>query len=59
VAALRRTGMRAPCTLDGATNGQKFFAYVKHCLAPTLRGNDIVGDRQSSRAQARWYSRGD
>jgi transposase len=42
VAALRRTGMRAPCSLDGAMNGQKFLAYVEQCLAPTLKRNDIV-----------------
>jgi len=33
VAALRRNGMRAPCTVDGAMNGTKFLAHVKQCLA--------------------------
>jgi transposase len=42
VAALRRNGMRAPCTVDGAMNGPKFLAYVKQCLAPTLRRKDTV-----------------
>ena len=42
VAALRRNGMRAPCTVDGAMNGTKFLAYVKQCLAPTLKRKDIV-----------------
>jgi transposase len=42
VAALRRNGMRAPCTIDGSMNGAKFLAYIKQCLAPTLRGKDIV-----------------
>lgn len=42
VAALRRNGMRASCTVDGAMNGKKFLAYVERCLAPTLRRNDIV-----------------
>jgi DDE superfamily endonuclease len=37
VAALRRNGMRAPCTVDGAMNGTKFLAYVKQCLPPTLK----------------------
>src|SRR5882724_7089307 len=34
VAALRRNGMRAPCTVDGSMNGAKFLAYVEQCLAP-------------------------
>ena len=42
VAALRRNGMRAPCTVDGSMNGAKFLAYVEQCLAPTLRRKDIV-----------------
>ena len=42
VAALRRNGMRAPCTVDGSMNGAKFLAYVKQCLAPTLSRKDIV-----------------
>jgi transposase len=42
VAALRRNGMRAPCTVDGSMNGAKFLAYVKQCLAPTLKRKDIV-----------------
>ena len=42
VAALRRNGMRASCTVDGAMNGAKFLAYVKQCLAPTLKRNDNV-----------------
>src|SRR5215469_6526894 len=42
VAALRRNGTRAPCTVDGSRNGGKFLAYVKQCLAPTLSRKDIV-----------------
>jgi transposase len=42
VAALRRYGMRAPCTFDGSMTGAKFLAYIKQCLAPTLRRKDIV-----------------
>lgn len=42
VAALRRTGMRAPHTIDGAMTGKKFVAYVERCLAPTLKRKDIV-----------------
>jgi transposase len=42
VAALRRNGMRAPCTFDGSMTAAKFLAYIKQCLAPTLRHKDIV-----------------
>ena len=41
VAALRRTAGAAPA-LDGSMNGRKFLAYIKQCLAPTLKRNDIV-----------------
>src|SRR5260370_41412898 len=42
VAALRRNGMRAPCTVDGSMNGAKFLAYVEPCPAPTLTRKAIV-----------------
>jgi transposase len=42
VAALRQHGMTAPLVLDGAMNGPMFLAYVKQCLAPTLKRGDIV-----------------
>jgi len=42
VAALRRNGMRASCTVDGSMSGSKFLAYVQQCLAPTLKRKDIV-----------------
>ena len=42
VAALRRHGMAASQTIDGPMTGKKFLAYVEHCLAPTLKRNDIV-----------------
>src|SRR5437870_12438773 len=42
VAALRRNGMRAPCTVDGSMNGAKFLAYVGRCLASTLKRRVIV-----------------
>ena len=42
VAALRRRGMRAPQTVDGAMTGKKFLAYVERYLAPTLKRGDIV-----------------
>jgi transposase len=31
-----------PFVLDGAMNGPMFLAYVKQCLAPTLKHGDIV-----------------
>ena len=42
VAGLRRTGITAPCVLDGAMNGDAFRAYVEQFLAPTLAAGDIV-----------------
>jgi transposase len=42
VAALRRRGMRAAQTIDGAMTGKKFLAYVQQCLAPTLKRRDMV-----------------
>jgi len=42
VAALRRHGMAAPQTIDGAMTGKKFLAYVEQRLAPTLNRKDIV-----------------
>jgi transposase len=42
VAALRRHGMRASRTIDGAMTGRTFLAYVERCLAPTLKQNEIV-----------------
>jgi transposase len=41
-AALRRTGLTAPMTLNGAMNSAAFQAYVEQVLAPTLRPGDIV-----------------
>ena len=42
VAALRRNGMTAAFVVDSAMNGRTFVAYIKSCLAPTLRRRDIV-----------------
>lgn len=42
VAALRRHGMRASQTIDGAMTGKKFLAYVERRLVPTLKRKDIV-----------------
>jgi transposase len=42
VAALRRHGMAASHTIDGAMNGKRFLAYVERRLAPTLKRNEIV-----------------
>jgi transposase len=42
VGALRRHGMTASQTIDGAMTAKKFSAYVERCLAPTLKRKDIV-----------------
>jgi transposase len=42
VAGLRVRAMVAPFVVEGAMNGPMFLAYVKQCLAPTLRRGDIV-----------------
>jgi len=41
-AALRRTALTAPMTLDGPMNTAAFRAYVEQVLAPTLTPGDIV-----------------
>jgi transposase len=41
-AALRRTALTAPMTLDGPMNAVSFHAYVEQVLAPTLNPGDIV-----------------
>lgn len=42
VAGLRCDGLTAPFVIDGAMNGDIFRAYVRRCLAPTLRPGDVV-----------------
>ena len=42
LAALRHDRIEAPCLLDGPINGQRFLAYVKQFLVPTLKPGDIV-----------------
>lgn len=42
VAGLRRTGIVAPCVLDGPINGVSFTAWVGQFLVPTLRPGDVV-----------------
>jgi len=41
-AALRRTALTAPMTLDGPMNAVSFRAYVEQVLVPTLDPGDIV-----------------
>ena len=44
-AALRATGLAATALLDGATNGTRFWAYVRDTLVPVLkRGNTVILD---------------
>lgn len=42
VAGVRRSGITAPCVIDGAINGETFRAYVEQFLAPALEPGDIV-----------------
>ena len=42
VGALRRDGVAAPMTLDGAMNKAAFLAYVEQVLVPILRPGDVV-----------------
>jgi hypothetical protein len=42
LAGLRRTGLIAPCVLDGAMTGAVFRAYVEQMLAPALAPGDVV-----------------
>jgi len=42
ISSLRRDGSTACMTVDGATTGEVFRAYVEHILVPTLRRGDIV-----------------
>jgi transposase len=41
-AALRRTALTAPMTLNGPMNAIAFHAYIEQVLAPTLEVGDIV-----------------
>ena len=41
-AALRRTALTAPMTLNGPMNAIAFQAYIEQVLAPTLEPGDIV-----------------
>ncbi len=42
VGALRRSGLTAPMTLNGAMYGEAFLAYIEKVLVPTLRPGEIV-----------------
>jgi transposase len=42
IAGLRREGLVAPMTCDGAINGDLFVAYIEQALVPTLRPGDVV-----------------
>jgi transposase len=42
IGALSRRGLEAPLTVEGATDGEVFSAYVKRVLGPTLKTGDIV-----------------
>lgn len=40
--ALRVSGMVAPMTVEAATDGEIFLAYVEHFLCPVLQPEDVV-----------------
>lgn len=42
IGALSRRGLEAPMTIEGATDGEVFSAYVHHVLGPTLKRGEIV-----------------
>ena len=42
IGALRLSGMVAPMTVDAATDGDVFLAYVEHFLCPVLQPGDVV-----------------
>ena len=42
LAGLRQDGFVAPFVVDGAMTGPIFLAYLRQCLAPTLKPGDIV-----------------
>lgn len=42
VAGLRLDGITAPFAIDCAMNGAVFIEYLRQCLVPTLRPDDIV-----------------
>ncbi len=42
VAGLRRTGLIAPCVIDGPMTGAYFRAYVEQMLAPVLQRGDVA-----------------
>ena len=42
LAALRHDRITAPCVFDGPINGERFLAYVKQFLVPTLKAGDVV-----------------
>jgi transposase len=42
LAALRHDRIEAPCLFDGPINGERFLAYVRQMLVPTLKPGDVV-----------------
>jgi transposase len=42
IGALSLSGLQAPMTVDGASDGEVFRAYVEQVLCPTLESEDVV-----------------
>jgi transposase len=57
ISAIRFDGSTACMTIDGATNTEVFYAYVREVLTPVLKPGDIVimdnlGAHKNARTQA-------
>jgi hypothetical protein len=57
--ALGVTGLEALMTVDGATDGDVFRAFVPQVLCPTLTAGDVGRDGQFGRAQSGGATGGD
>ena len=42
IAVLRHDGITAPCVFEGPVNGERFLAWVRQILLPTLKPGDVV-----------------
>ncbi|MDR2091792.1 MAG: transposase, partial [Azoarcus sp.] len=42
LSSIRRDGTAIPLVFEGALNGDLFRAYVRQCLAPSLKPGDLV-----------------
>jgi hypothetical protein len=59
IGALSLSGLQAPMTVDGATDGDVFRAYVEQVLCPTLESGDVVVMDNLSAQQGKRHRRSD